>query len=168
MLASDGDNFSIILNSQATGPNIQAIDSNGYKKYFNTLSSTFPERLKNKKFKISINFVSVVTPESTLAGAPLYLLEFSTGNGVQNLYQNGAACIMTNSLMVPLEPYPAVVSATALVSTYWFAKNNFTGRFPGDVFEVRIRNASNFAIQSSFPNYVLQITFEELLEISPF
>jgi hypothetical protein len=168
MLASDGDNFSIVLNSQATGQNIQAINSNGYKKYFNNLSSILPERLKNKKFKISINFVSVIIDETTLAGAPLYLLELSTGNNIQNLYQNGSASVMTNSIMVPLEPYPAVVSASALVSTYWFAKNNFTGRFPTDVFEVRIRNASNFAIQSSFPNYVIQITFEELLETRPF
>jgi len=168
MLADNGDNFSIVLNSQATGQNIQAINSNGYKKYFNSLSSILPDRLKNKKFKISINFVTTITPETTLAGAPLYILEFATGNNIQNLYQNGSACSLTNSVMIPLEPWPSVMSATALVSTYWNAKACFTGKFPSDVFEIRIRNASDFAIQSAFPNYVLQATFEEILETTSF
>lgn len=168
MLSDNGDNFTVVLNSQATGANIQAIDGNGYKKYFNCLPSLLAQSKRDKKFRISVNLVSVITAESTLAAAPLYLLELSTGATAQNIYQNGTACVSTSSILIPLEPYPSVTTTTALVSSYWFCKNNFTGRCPTDLFEVRIRNASDFKIQSAFPNYVLQVTFEEVLETKVF
>lgn len=168
MLASDGNNFSIILNSQATGPNIQAINSNGAKKYSNCIPQYLSEKAKNKRFKVSVNFVSNIVAEGTLSGGAQYILEFSTGSNVQSIYQNGSANVMTNSIMVPLEVYPSVISNTALVSSFFFAKTNFTTRFPNDVFEVRVRNASDFAITSAFPNYILQATFEEVLETQTF
>jgi hypothetical protein len=168
MLADNGDNFSIVLNSQATGQNIQKINNMGYMKYTNSINSLLPQNSVNKKYKISVNFVSVVCPQTTLAGENLYILEFATGNNIKNLYVNGSSSTMTNSVMIPLEPWPSVMSASALVSTYWTCKTAFTGRFPSDTFEVRIRNASNFAITSAFPDYVLQATFEEILETQVF
>jgi hypothetical protein len=168
MLTDNAENFTVVLNSTATGQNIQAINSNGYKKYFNCLPAFLTERIKYKKFKISVNFVTPITAESTLPGAPLYLLEFATGNNIQTLYQNGAAATITNSVLIPLEPWVSIASASAIVSTYWVAKSCFTGRCPTDVFEVRIRNGSDFAIQSAFPNYVLQVSFEEILEVNNF
>lgn len=168
MLSDNGSNFCVVLNSQATGQNIQAIDSNGYKKYFNSLPALISEQAKGKKYNISVNFVSAIVAEATLSGAALYILEVATGNNVQTLYQNGSASIMTNSVMIPLEPYPSVTTTSALISGYFFGKTKFTGRFPTDVFEIRIRNASNFAIQSAFPNYVCQISFEEVLETKVF
>lgn len=163
MLSDNGSNFCVVLNSQATGQNIQAIDSNGYKKYFNSLPALISEQAKGKKYNISVNLVSTIVAESTLPAGALYILEVATGSGVQTLYQNGAASTMTNSVMIPLEPYPVVLTSSAIVSSYYFGKTKFTGRFPTDVFEIRIRNASDFTIQTAFPNYVCQISFEEVL-----
>jgi hypothetical protein len=168
MLTDNAENFTIVLNSAATGQNIQAIDGNGYKKYFNCLPAFLTEKVKYKKFKISVNLVTPITPQTTLAGEPIYLLDFGTGNNIQTLYQNGAASTITNSVLIPLEPWASVVSATAIVSTYWVAKSCFTGRCPTDVMEVRIRNGSDFKITSAFPNYVLQVSFEEILEVNNF
>jgi hypothetical protein len=168
MLADSGDNFSILLNSQASGSNILEINSNGAKKYSNCIPQYLSDKAKLKKFKVSVNFVSNIVAESTLSGAAQYILEFSTGSNVQSIYINGSANVMTNSVMVPLETYPVVISTSALVSSYFFAKTTFTGRFPNDVFEVRVRNASDFAITSAFPNYILQATFEEVLETQTF
>ena len=117
---------------------------------------------------MSINFVSLIATEATLSAGALYILEVATGNNVQTIYQNGSASNITNSVMIPLEVYPVVTSATDVVSSYWMGKTKFTGRCPTDVFEIRIRNASNFAIQSAFPNYVCQISFEEVLETKVF
>jgi hypothetical protein len=168
MLTDTGDSFTIVLNSANTGQNIQAIDSNGDKKYFNCLPSFYSEQAKMKKYKISVNLVTPITPESTLAGAPLYLLDLGTGNNIQTFYQTGSACTLTNSVLIPLEPWVSIASASAIVSTYWVAKSCFTGRMTTDVIQVRIRNASNFAIQNAFPNYILQISFEEVLETKTF
>jgi hypothetical protein len=168
MLNDNGDNFCVVLNSQVTGQNVQAINSNGQKKYFNSFQALLTEQAKAKKYNVSINFVSLIATEATLSAGALYILEVATGNNVQTIYQNGSASNITNSVMIPLEVYPVVTSATDVVSSYWMGKTKFTGRCPTDVFEIRIRNASNFAIQSAFPNYVCQISFEEVLETKVF
>jgi hypothetical protein len=168
MLADSGDNFTIILNSQASGSNIQAINSNGAKKYSNCLPQFLNQKAKDKRFKVSVNFVSLIVTEATLPATASYILEVSLGGYVETIYVNGTSNVQTNSVMAPLEPYPVVISASALISSYFFCKTTFTSRFPNDVFEIRIRNASDFAITSAFPNYVCQISFQEVLETKAF
>ena len=168
MLADTGDTFCLVLNSQTTGQNVQTINSNGYKKYSNNLAILLPERLKNKKMKISANFISQIALESSITATNLYMLEITTGNNIQTLYQNGSASQFTNSILVPIEVFPSAFSSSAILSSYFFAKTNFTGRIPTETIEVKIHNASDFSINSSFPNYILQLSFEPVLETTAF